>query len=587
MKIRIYKEYKSIKAPQEFELPDFVVLTGKNGSGKSHLMEAMSNSDYVAVYDKEKRLPNIKYIGFNGLNPRVDSECRYQNLASKKKQERDSLCKQINEFRESTKKFNISLIDFINIDHNRKKILGFWSNKVNGNLEQITEEFFYDNYEISSTEMFSSQFASIFKLYHTRLVENKFNIFLNKTENENNKVLSDEEFEKLYGPKPWELINNMLTRAHLTYQVNHPEGNNKELDFHLYLKDVNTGTEIQVNDLSTGEKVLMSLALSIYNSKEETAKPDILLLDEPDAPLHPEFSKVLLSAVIESIVKEAGVKVIISTHSPTTVAIAPEESLFQMNKATSSPEKINKQQAVTILVQDLDNVRLSFEKRRQVFVESKYDAQYYNRLYSLIKQSLPTCPQFLPPRSGDGSNCDEVSDIVNALRGYGNDLVYGIKDYDNKNHSSQFVFVLGEDKRYAIDNYIFDPIYVGLLLIRENVIKTEDAGLPPLTYVSLAQLTNAQIQTIIDYVSQKLGLLSINVHDYTTQGGKTYKIPREYCTIQGHELEHKILDTWPQLKAIAKGGGDSKLKNHVLDTVYKDYPEFISTDFIDLFNKIV
>ena len=587
MKITIHKEYKSIRAPQEFELPNFVVLTGKNGSGKSHLMEAMSNSDFAAVFENEKRLQNIKYIGFNGLNPRVDSECRYQNLASKKKQEWDSLYKQINEFRESTKRYNISLDGFINIDNNRKKILGFWSNKVNGELDKLTEEFFYDNYEISNTEIFSSQFASIFKLYHTRLVDNKFNLFLNKTESENNKVLSDEEFEKIYGPKPWELINTMLSRAHLTYQVNHPEGNNKELDFHLFLKDVNTGTEIQVNDLSTGEKVLMSLALSIYNSKEETAKPDILLLDEPDAPLHPEFSKVLLSAVIESIVKEAGVKVIISTHSPTTVAIAPENSLFQMNKATSLPEKISKQQAVNILVQDLDNVRLSFEKRRQVFVESKYDAQYYNRLYSLIKQSLPTCPQFLPPRSSDGSNCDEVNEIVNALRGYGNDLVYGIKDYDNKNHSSQFVFVLGENKRYAIDNYIFDPIYVGLLLIRENVIKAEDVGLPSLTYVSLSQLTDTQIQTIINYVTKKLELFSMNVCDYATQGGKSYKITRDYCTIQGHELEHKILNTWPQLRAIAKGGGDNKLKNHVLDTVYKDYPEFISLDFIELFSKIV
>lgn len=587
MKIKIHKEYKSIKAPHEFELPDFVVLTGKNGSGKSHLMEAMSNSDFAVVFDKGKRLPNIKYIGFNGLNPRVDSECRYQNLASKKKQEWDSLYKQINEFREATKKYNISLGNFINVDNNRKKILGFWNNKVNGNLDQITEEFFYDNYEISSTEMFSSQFASIFKLYHTRLIDNKINKFLNTTENESNKVFSNEEFEKIYGPKPWELINNMLSRAHLTYQVNHPQGNNKELDFHLCLKDINNGTEIQVNDLSTGEKVLMSLALSIYNSKEETAKPDVLLLDEPDAPLHPEFSKVLLSSVMESIVQDAGVKVIISTHSPTTVAIAPEESLFQMNKTTSIPEKISKQQAVNILVQDLDNVRLSFENRRQVFVESKYDVQYYNRLYSLIKQSLPTCPQFLPPRSGDGSNCDEVSDIVNALRKYGNNLVYGIKDHDNKNHSSQFVFILGEDKRYAIDNYIFDPIYVGLLLIRENVIKTEDAGLPSLTYVSLAQLSDSQIQTIIDYVTQKLGLFSMNVCDYATQGGKTFKITREYCTIQGHELEHKILDTWPQLKAIAKGGGDNKLKNHVLDTVYKDYPEFISSDFIELFTKIV
>ncbi len=200
---------------------------------------------------------------------------------------------------------------------------------------------------------------------------------------------------------------------------------------------------------------------------------------------------------------------------------------------------------------------------------------------------MPTLPQFLPPRSGDGTNCDEVSEIVNALRGFGNDLVYGIKDFDNKNHSSQFVLVLGENRRYAIDNYIFDPIYVAFLLIRDNVIKTENIGLPSFTYVELSKMNDDQIQSLANYVIDSLGLLSANEIEYQTIGGKCYKITQEYCTIQGHELESKILNKWPQLNSIARGGGDNKLKNHVLDTVCKDYPDFISTDFVELFNKIV
>jgi len=589
MKIRIHKEYKSIKAPQEFDLPDFVVLTGKNGSGKSHLMEAMSSSIYGNVSSGEKSYVNVKYIGFNGLNPQVISDCRYIELTNQKKQEWNDLSQKINRYIKSHVDFATYTNIYIANDINARKKLSFWYNKTGGDFNKLTEDFFSDNYEISSNEMFASQFASLFKLYHIRLVDNKINKFLNDTEGEHNKVYSDEEFEKVYGPKPWDLINKMLSNAHLSYRVNHPEGNNKELDFHLCLKDINTKTEIQVNDLSTGEKVLMSLALSIYNSKEEFARPDVLLLDEPDAPLHPEYSRVLVSAIENSIVKEAGVKVVMSTHSPTTVAIAPEYSLYRMNKETSKPEKITKQQAVNILVQDLDNVRLSFENRRQVFVESKYDTQYYNRIFGLVSQKfdLPTLPQFLPPRSSEGANCDEVSEIVNALRGYGNDLVYGIKDFDNKNHSSQYVLVLGENKRYAIDNYIFDPIYVAYLLIRENIINTKDVGLRQFNYVDLSWLNEEQIQILINFVIDTLGLSSTNEFEYKTQGGKCYKITQEYCTIQGHELESRIISTWPKLNSIAKGGGDNKLKNHVLDTVCKDYPDFISMDFVDLFNKIV
>lgn len=586
MKVSVKQIFKSIHVIQDFEIPDFVVLTGKNGSGKSHLMESMTLPEKCVVYDDEgKWLPQIKYIPFNGLNPHVDENCEYLGLTSNRKQAWNNVRNYLNDYENYERRNHRGLDYYLNQDQNRRKVLAKWVKLANGNIEAITEELFTENYEITSEEMFSSQFASIFKLYQVRLLENEFNLFLNEKKGQQNKVLTDEEFEKLYGPKPWELINRMLSRAGLTYQVNHPEGSNKELDFKLHLTDVNTGTEIQVNDLSTGEKVLMSLALSIYNTKEETARPDVLLLDEPDAALHPEFSKVLVSAIEESIVKEAKVKVIISTHSPMTVVLAPEESIFLMDKIRSKPVKITKQQAVNILTKDLDNVRLSIENRRQVFVESKYDVQYYNRIVPLIWTQLPTVPQFLPPKSSNGSNCDEVSSIVNVLRGYGNDLVYGIKDFDTTNHSSTYVFVLGENQRYAIDNYVFDPIYVALLLVREKILKTESVGLPPLSYVQLSQLDDVGIQTMIEYVIDSLGFNTGNQVEYTVQTGKKYLATKEYFLFNGHDLEAKIKDTWKPLNGIAQGG-DNVLKNHVLDTVWTDYPGFISTDFVDLFMKI-
>ena len=588
MKIQIKKDYKSIHAIQDVAVPDFVVLTGKNGSGKSHLMEAMTNPNYVTVLDDVgKQLTEIKYIPFNGLNPHIDENCEYLGLTNIRKQAWTNIKNMLADYeRRRPYKRWVNLEQFVNSDKGRKKVLGKLAELANWDPRKISEEFFSDNYEISSDEMLSSQFASIIKLYHIRFLENKFNKFLNETEGQHNKVLTDEEFERLYGPRPWDLINKMLSRAGLTYQVNHPEGgSSKELDFKLHLTDMNTGTEIQVNDLSTGEKVLMSLALSIYNTKEETARPDVLLLDEPDAALHPEFSKVLVSSIHESIVSEAKVKVIISTHSPMTVAISPEESIFLMDKSASMPVKISKQQAVNILTKDLDNVRLSFENRRQVFVESAYDVQYYSRIVAQIGMPLPTVPQFLPPKSSSGSNCDEVSSIVNALRGYGNDLVYGIKDFDGKNHSFAYVLVLGENTRYAIDNYVFDPIYLAFLLVREGLLKTEDIGLQPLSYVHLNRLGDADTQKMIDYVINKLGLSSADEVTYKVQSGKEFKATKDYFMFRGHDLEDKIKKTWAPLNRIANGG-DNVLKNYMLEHVWKDYPEFISVDFMDLFMKI-
>ena len=256
-----------------------------------------------------------------------------------------------------------------------------------------------------------------------------------------------------------------------------------------------------------------------------------------------------------------------------------------MDKNKNRPVKITKQQAVNILTKDLDNVRLSIENRRQVFVESQYDVQYYNRIIKLIWTPLPSVPQFLPPKSSSGSSCDEVSSIVNSLRGFGNDLVYGIKDFDTKNHSNEFVLVLGENKRYAIENYVFDPIYVAFLLVREKILKTETLGLPALSYVQLSQLDDAGVQIMIDYVIKSLGFDTGNSVTYNVQSGKQYTSNQDYFLYNGHHLEDRIKDTWKPLNKQTQGG-DNMLKNHVLDTVWSDYPGFISTDFVDLFMKI-
>lgn len=587
MKVSVKNFYKSIHVVQEFVIPDFVVLTGKNGSGKSHLMELMTHTDKCQCYDDQGRwITRIKYIPFNGLNPHIDENCQYFGLTNARKQAWNNVRQFLDDYEIYRERHGWSIDQYMNSNQERKRILGKWVKLAKGRVEDVSEELFDEHYEISSEEMFSSQFASIFKLYQIRYVDNKFRKYLNDVEGRHNKVLTDEEFEMMYGPKPWELINRMLSRAGLTYRVNHPDGINKELDFNLHLTDINNGIEIQVNDLSTGEKVLMSLALSIYNTMEETSRPDILLLDEPDAALHPEFSKVLINALEESIVKEAKVNVIISTHSPMTVALSPEKSIYLMDRGVSKPVKITKQKAVSILTKDLDNVRLSFENRRQVFVESPFDVQYYNRIVPLIAESLPTVPQFLPPKSSCGSNCNEVSSIVNSLRSMGNDLVYGIKDYDNKNHSSSFVLVLGENQRYAIDNYVFDPVYLSFFLIREGLLKTETLGLPRVSYVQLRQIDDAGVQVLVDYVINTMGLNSDNRVTYFVQSGKQFTATREYFLMKGHDLEERIKATWKPLIGIAQGG-DNVLKNHLLDSVWTDYPEFIPIDFVTLFKKIL
>ena len=87
IEVTILKEYKSIKRLSSFNIPDFSVLTGKNGSGKSHLMELIASKDnnFRTVLIDGNIASKIKYIGFNGLNPQVAEIGEYEDIVRRRK----------------------------------------------------------------------------------------------------------------------------------------------------------------------------------------------------------------------------------------------------------------------------------------------------------------------------------------------------------------------------------------------------------------------------------------------------------------------------------------------------------------------
>lgn len=592
--IEILKRYKSIN-PIKFIIDDFCVLTGKNGSGKSHLLEAISTPGNATVIIDNNSVSNIKYIPFNGLNPKIESDCKYlsvitepkelwklylQNFGSKIEQktplESAKIFQLVGNIGSQQRPKLLSVLKNI-LEHTEKK---YWD---------ISEDDFIDNYSYTqsqSTEVFSSRFALIFKAYQVRLEKNQYQEYRNNEYGDSGIVLTTEEFENRYGPKPWELINSLLEKAALPYRVNNPEGQDRDSDFHLSLKDEDNDISIKVNDLSTGEKVLMSLALAIYNTNEEGVKPDYLLLDEPDAALHPEFTGLLINSIKESIVDKAGVKVIITTHSPSSVAITSEEFIYKMDKSLGRPAKICKQEAISILTKGISNLKVTVENRRQVFVESKYDVDYYERIYNLIKKRSQTRPTFLPPHSRNGTSCDDVISAVLKLRELGNDLVYGLIDNDNrKQPSSSFIKLLGT--RYSIENYIFDPIYIGLALFRLGCLSASDKTVIGIdTYRGCLDATEVLIQNLIQYVTNELGASQDNLILYRVQSGNEFKVSGDFFQKRGHDLEKEIIRRWPQFNEIIRGRKtENILKVEFLETVINDCPEYLSMELEEVLNS--
>jgi len=103
--------------------------------------------------------------------------------------------------------------------------------------------------------------------------------------------------------------------------------------------------------LSSGEQILFALALCLFKGKSDNIFPKLLLLDEVDATLHPSMIENLLHVIHEVLLKK-GTKVILATHSPTTIALAQEKSVFVINnEGQKRVEKRPKKEALEILTQ--------------------------------------------------------------------------------------------------------------------------------------------------------------------------------------------------------------------------------------------
>jgi ABC-type multidrug transport system ATPase subunit len=464
MKIKITQKHKSVNPPCEFDLPDFSVLTGKNGSGKTHLLEAMADNKKSEVYLNNVLVNNIRYIGFNGLNPNIEESCNPQTIIQYIKNSWTNYNVGVKNFKQSepNNKDTNRLIDYITDGQNIKKYILSVIEGTKKDFDKLTEDDFSDYFDIShlgQNDFFTAQFALIFKNYHKRQEENNYNeYYQSKGEKVSKPVLTKKEFEEKFGIPPWDFVNKILLETKIPYEVNSPVGTRLESNFTFKLKDRAGGFEISSMDLSTGEKVLMSLALAIYNTGGDLGKPDVLLLDEPDAGLHPSMSKMMVDVLYKNIVSDNKIPTVISTHSPTTIIASEGIAIYQMVRGNNMPTKIPTQQAVEILSSDIPFLKISNDKRRQVFVESKYDVNYYELLtniYSRI-ESLPSEPIYIPARTSNGSNCTDVIDVVSGLSNNGNDQVYGIIDWDSNNPSKGRIIVLGENERYAIENYLLD-----------------------------------------------------------------------------------------------------------------------------------
>lgn len=586
IKIEIVNQYKSI-SPCDTELPKFTVLTGLNGSGKTHLLEAISKSANSNVNKGGNRLTNILYIPFNGLNPNISERCDPKIITDFVKKFYQYY-KQALQYLQNNERTNPRFGQQVTSNNIIQRISNSDSQHINAAqklipkitipYEQVDENYITNIFDVSvmsNDSFFTGQFALVFKHYHKLYEENKINRYYRDVEGQTEglpQIYTDDEFKNKYGLPPWEFVNEILESISVPYRVNSPMGTRFDASFDFKLESIVGVYNISPQDLSTGEKVLMSLALAIYNTNGIFNKPQLLLIDEPDAPLHPSMSKKMVEVLRNKIVENANIPVIITSHSPTTIICCDGAAVYKMERGNSIPIKTSIQEAIEMLSSDIPFLKISTERRRQVFVESKYDVTYYELITNILNgiEPIKCNPIYIPARTSNGSNCTDVINVVNNLYNNGNEQVYGIIDWDTNNTSTDRIIVLGDNERYNIENYILDPLLMGLFFLREAKIAPQDMGLTHNSYSQLQDISLEDCKKIIEFVLIKLDLNSGNNETYFTFNGYELEVSRDFNIFQGHNLETLYKSKFHFLNSYQR---EDALKVDVIKKVINDLPK--------------
>lgn len=384
MKIKFNQKYKSIDNFNEAEIRDFSVFLGINGSGKTHLLKAMQES-FVSADNIQKE--KISYFNLQTFLIKNQKKVAPRNLDDEKLQAWNILDSQRQTFqnydtqikaivgeKEYPYDTEVSEDKEGQYEQQRKNILGFINNHTRDNpkikkllktgifesdkyASQITQaEFFkFANYNPDDYELLES-LSEVFLDYQKKLT------VAGLPKKNGGEGLDDDKIRERQEQSPWNFVNLMFREFGLLHTIAYPTFtagdliNSQAVSFQakLYIDD----EEIDFEDLSSGEKILCALAITVYQDNKSSF-PELLLLDEVDASLHPSMIQNLLD-VIDNIFIKNKCKVILATHSPTTVALASEESLFEVQKGKEQQKlkKISQADAISLLSEGI----ITFEK---------------------------------------------------------------------------------------------------------------------------------------------------------------------------------------------------------------------------------
>jgi energy-coupling factor transporter ATP-binding protein EcfA2 len=311
MNLTFVKPHISIKEFPTTELPAFTLISGLNGSGKSHLLQALAkgfihadtapnHSIDVRLFTSAEMIPNDSGGFSSGQLAQERYELYHQFIGAKSECEEHVRQHARNAgvsglvLNDIAALAELSVNDLQALGHAKESAEHIRQTIVAGvstASEQILQHFrinpdIVDNLrDVAAmvrkplillsredfnpskspswgrSQPFQQNFAKLFCQYAELQKTNA----LKRAYGE--EFLDEEAFAAKYMMPPWEFVNETLRTAGLDFEINQPDRTESTV-FTPRLKKITTNDEIQFGSLSSGERVIMSFALCLYYASE-------------------------------------------------------------------------------------------------------------------------------------------------------------------------------------------------------------------------------------------------------------------------------------------------------------------------------
>ncbi|MCB0713110.1 MAG: ATP-binding protein [Ignavibacteriae bacterium] len=522
-------EYRSLVSFQWDDIPPFAIVTGVNGVGKSHFVDLLSlyplsNSENVLDIriPDESKTSEIKVVRYRS-EYKVNADYPFTLATIHQRQQQT-----IQDYRNSKKQNNVS-----------KQIIG-----VDNSIDH-SDDILYSAIEANPENLFTLADPREDIAIMSMLWKQKQHSLYKKR-------VPYDEIDKQMGESPWKYINDVLRDLGFDFKISGPVD---RLGEDIYLENctsVSSGKVFNIKTLSSGEQQILGLLAWLVRCNWSSTQPDILVMDEPDAHLHPSLTEKFVRFLTNIIVDEYGIRVIMTTHSPSTVALVNESAVFEMMR---QKERIVKPRSKWNSIRALTSGLVTIgDDTQYVFVEDVLDAQFYSVVWqaAINRSSTNTAPLlsnspnllFLDvslskkgeqvPGGAGGRN--KVIKIVNSVH---LPNFWGLIDNDNTQCEVNRIFQI---QRYEIENYLLDPVNFAAALWNSQ-------GLPPsLKHIEeiisnpyqMKELNALELQSVINAIVESLSKemfgeteIDKSLQDVRYQPSLILKYPKWFLSSKG------------------------------------------------------